>query len=434
MARKQELSRRPALAPFEVSSFRFQWPADLLTSWAFEMETLVLGWYVLVETGSVLWLTIFGALGYGGTLLAPMLGVASDRIGHRTVLCTMRAIYATIAATLMTLAFAGALTPLLVCTLAALTGLVRPSDLGLRGVLIAETMPMHLLTAAMGISRTTSDSARVAGALAGAALFAAFGIAEAYIAITSFYLLGALLTLGVAPSRAHTPAPAAAAELATSTSMGRSISRSISPWHDLREGIAHVWNTPSLLAVVWLAFLFNLTAFPITNGLLPYVAREVYGIDQTGLGYLVASFAFGAVLGSIAVSRYGIAIALARLMLVAAVAWYVLLLIFAQMQSLLGGIVSLTLAGFAQSLSMVSLTVILLRTSEARLRGRIVGVRMLAIYSLPLGLLTAGALIGRIGFDATVTAYAATGLAFTILIAVRWRAPLWHLQAPKEGS
>jgi predicted MFS family arabinose efflux permease len=433
MAREQKILRWPALAPFQVGSFRFQWPADLLTSWAFEMETLVLGWYVLVETGSVLWLTVFGALGYGGTLLAPMLGVASDRIGHRTVLSTMRAIYATIAATLMMLAFAGALTPLLACTLTALTGLVRPSDLGLRGVLIAETMPMHLLTAAMGISRTTSDSARVAGALAGAALFAAFGIVEAYIAITSFYLLGALLMLGVAPSHAHTPAPVAA-ELAMRSSISRSISQSISPWHDLREGIAHVWNTPSLLAVVWLAFLFNLTAFPITNGLLPYVARDVYGIDQTGLGYLVASFAFGAVLGSIAVSRYGIAIALPRLMLVAAVVWYVLLLIFAQMQSLLGGIVSLTLAGFAQSLSMVSLTVILLRTSEARLRGRIVGVRMLAIYSLPLGLLAAGALIGQIGFDATVTAYAAIGLAFTALITVRWRAALWHLQAPKEGS
>jgi predicted MFS family arabinose efflux permease len=428
------MSRRPALAPFQVRSFRFQWPADLLTSWAFEMETLVLGWYVLVETGSVLWLTVFGALGYGGTLLAPMLGVASDRIGHRTVLCAMRAIYTTIAASLTVLAFVGALTPLVVCALAALTGLVRPSDLGLRGVLIAETMPMDRLTAAMGISRTTSDSARVAGALAGAGLFAAFGIAAAYVAITGLYLLGALLTLGVAPARAQAPAPATAAELAMSASMGRSISRSISPWHDLREGIAHVWNTPSLLAVVWLAFLFNLTAFPITNGLLPYVARDVYGIDQTGLGYLVASFAFGALLGSIAVSRYGIAIALPRLMLVAAVAWYVLLLIFAQMQSLPGGIVSLTLAGFMQSLSMVALTVILLRGSETRLRGRIVGVRMLAIYSLPLGLLAAGALIGQIGFDATVTAYAAIGLAFTVLIAVRWRDSLWPLRAPTADS
>ena len=413
------------LGPFQVRSFRFQWPADLATSWAFEMETLVLGWYVLVETGSVLWLTVFGALGYGGTLLAPMLGVASDRIGHRTVLCAMRAIYAAIAAALMVLAFADALTPLLVCALAALTGLVRPSDLGLRGVLIAETMPMNRLTAAMGISRTTSDSARVAGALTGTGLFAAFGIAAAYVAITGFYLLGALLTLGVAPARAQAPDAAIAGGVAMGTSM--------SPWHDLREGIAHVWNTPSLLAVVWLAFLFNLTAFPITNGLLPYVARDVYRIDQTGLGYLVSSFAFGALLGSIAVSRYGIAIALPRLMLVAAAAWYILLLIFAQMQSLPGGIVSLMLAGFTQSLSMVALTVILLRTSDPRLRGRIVGVRMLAIYSLPFGLLAAGALIGRIGFDATVTAYAVIGLAFTALIAVRWRASLWQLQTPKDG-
>jgi len=136
----------------------------------------------------------------------------------------MRAAYTTIAAMLMMLAFAGALTPLLVCALAALTGLVRPSDLGLRGVLIAETMPMDRLTAAMGISRTTSDSARVAGALAGAGLFAVFGIAAAYVVVTGFYLLGALLTLGVAPVRAH--APAVTAELA--------LGKSISPWHDLR--------------------------------------------------------------------------------------------------------------------------------------------------------------------------------------------------------
>ena len=109
-------------------------------------------------------------------------------------------------------------------------------------------------------------------------------------------------------------------------------------------------------------------------------------------------------------------------------------MIFAQMQSLPGGVASLTLAGFAQSLSMVALTVILLRSSDPRLRGRIVGVRMLAIYSLPLGLLAAGALIERIGFEATVTAYAAIGLAFTVLIAVRWRGSLWQMQAPKEGS
>ena len=41
--------RAPTLAPFQIPSFRFQWPADLCTSFAFEMETIILSWYVLVE-------------------------------------------------------------------------------------------------------------------------------------------------------------------------------------------------------------------------------------------------------------------------------------------------------------------------------------------------------------------------------------------------
>ena len=89
-----ELARPSALAPFRYRNYRFQWPADLLTSWAFEMETLILGWYVLVETGSVLLLTLFASLTYVGTLIAPMFGVVGDRIGHRDLLAMMRATYA----------------------------------------------------------------------------------------------------------------------------------------------------------------------------------------------------------------------------------------------------------------------------------------------------------------------------------------------------
>jgi MFS family permease len=85
------------LAPFQIRSFRFQYPADLLTSWGTEMENLILGWYILAETGSVLLLTLFGSLQYFGTLIAPMFGMAGDRIGHRIVLCSMRAIYTILA-------------------------------------------------------------------------------------------------------------------------------------------------------------------------------------------------------------------------------------------------------------------------------------------------------------------------------------------------
>jgi len=400
-----------APAPFRIRSFRFQWPADLLTSWAFEMETLILGWYVLVETNSVVMLTVFGALLYIGTLIAPLLGVMSDRIGHRNLLSGMRVAYAAVAGTLTVLAFAGWLSPLLVCCLAALTGLVRPSDMGLRGAVIADQMPPQLLTPAMSLARTTGDSARIAGALTGAGLFAQFGIGRAYVAITAFYLLSAALTWLAGPGAAG-DAPREAGERA-------------SPWRELREGIVYVWNTPKLLAIVWYAFLFNLTAFPITNGLLPYVAKDVYGVDQNGLGYLVASLAAGALIGAAMLTRYGGRAHLSRVMIVSALIWYGVLIAFAQMGSLAGGTIALVMAGVLQSLTMVCHTVLLLNASGQRYRGRAMGVRMLAIYSLPLGLLSAGALIGRIGLKTTVMLYALTGLAFTVMIAWRWRASLW---------
>jgi predicted MFS family arabinose efflux permease len=412
------LLRPPAMAPFRVRSFRFQWPADLFTSCAFEMETLILGWYVLVETGSVFLLTVFGALLFAGTLVAPMFGVIGDRIGHRNLLCGMRACYAVLAAIVMVLAFAGRLSPVAVLVLTGLMGMVRSSDLGVRIALVASTMPADRLTAAMGISRTTSDSARIAGALTGAGVFAVFGIGPAYVAVVCLYVLGLLLTAGIADVRRKAWQPDAAPLGYTRPSA----------WRDLREGIAHVWDTPRLLAASLLVFLVNLTAFPLSNGLLPYVVREVYLLDQTALGYLVAAFAFGALLGSVAVSlREGARPA--RTMLVAAVAWHAVLLVFAQMRGLHGGILMLIFAGFAQSFCIVSLTVLLLRSSSEVLRGRVIGVRMLAIYSLPLGLLAAGVLIERIGFSATATLYAGLGLACTLLIALRWRAELWHSHA-----
>jgi MFS family permease len=418
-----------ALAPFQIRSYRYQWPADLVTSWAFEMETLILGWYMLVETNSVVMLTIFGALLYVGTLIAPLVGVLSDRVGHRVMLTGMRSAYALVAGTLMTLASTGTLRPAIVLVLAFFTGLLRPSDMGLRGAMIADTMPPGTLTAAMGISRTTTDTARIFGALTGAGLFAAIGIGPSYLAITAIYVFGAILTWNaVVPDAAQEVHEVHKAEEAGPKP---------SPWRELWEGMVLVWNTPRLLAVVWYAFLFNFAVFPLTNGLMPYAARDIFLTDQKGLGYLVASVALGAFIGSLGMTRSGMRLELAQIMIVAAVIWHILVLIFAQTQTLEAGAAMLVLCGFAQSLTMVSHTVILLSASDQRYRGRIMGVRMMAIYSLPLGLLVAGGLINLIGYRATASLYAIVGLFFTVLIAVRWRAPLWQArtfaEAPAAG-
>ena len=384
------------------------------------METLILGWYILVETASVLLLSLLGALLYTGTLLAPLLGVIGDRIGHRNLLAGMRAFYTVLAATLMAVALAGALSPYVVFCIAGLMGLVRPSDLGVRGALVAHIVPAEQLLGAVAVSRTTTDVARIMGALAGAGLFARFGIGAAYVVVTGLYALGLVLVLamGRLPGT-HTLSRAAA---------GGTTSRA-SHWSDLVEGLVLVWSTPALLAGILVAVLVNLLAFPLSNPLLPYVAREIYAVDATGLGYLMASFAAGALLGSVAVSLRG-RIAATRAMMLATFAWFGCLLVFAQMQSAWSGATMLALAGFAQSLSMVALAVVLLGIAGGKFRGRIMGVRMLAIYGLPVGALAGAALIDWIGFRATGTLYALAGIALTLAIAWHWRAHLWHADLP----
>jgi MFS family permease len=411
---------RPSpLAPFRVRSFRFQWPADLCTSFSFEMENLILSWYILIETGSVLMLTLFASLQYIGTLFAPMFGVIGDRIGHKRLLCAMRAFYVTMAAGLLMLALTKLLAPLHVFVIATLMGIVRPSDLVMRYSLIGQSMPPDQLVSATSVSRTTQDSARIMGALSGAGLVAALGMGAAYGAISALYLTSFALTLGVAKAPAR--------RMTSSGAQSHAIPPS--PWRDLKDGVVYVVQRPQLAAAMVLAFLVNLCAFPLTLGLMPIVAKEIYGTGQTGLGQLVASFAFGALLGSLTLSRYGAVIRPARTMIICCLLWYTMLLIFAQMPGPSSGIPMLILAGLAQSLGMIPMSAMLLRTAGERFRGRVMGIRTLAIYGVPIGLLIAGPLITQYGYRVTASAYCVFGLICTALIAAYWRTHVWALDA-----
>ncbi len=411
------------------------------------METLILGWYVLVESGSVKLLVLFGALQYLGSLCSPMFGVAGDRVGYRRLLWMTRALYAALALLLGVLAANQALTPVNVLVIAAIIGLVRPSDLMMRYALIAQTMPAGQLLGALGVSRITSDSARIAGALAGAGAVAAYGIASAYAVVTLLYLLSFSLSLGVARhTRSDTARSAdtstagvnvtndlATPELATpelATPFGRRAPAKASPLQDLGDAFRYVWHKPDLLGAMTLAFLVNLLAFPFVLGLLPYVAKNVYGVGQTDLGLLVAAFAFGALIASIVLAANRFVKRAARTMIIAAVCWFGLLLFFAVVTRTSIGIGLLVCAGFAQSLCLTPLAAVMLQASAPEYRGRVMGMRLLAVWGLPAGLLISGPLIDIAGFTATTLSYASLGLVCTLVLAWRWRDYLWSSNAP----
>jgi hypothetical protein len=283
--------------------------------------------------------------------------------------------------------------------------------MAMRHVLVGQTMRPEALMGALAISRTTSDTARLFGAIAGTGGVALIGMGPAYVAVSAIYLGAFLLSLGVAPVHAAHAKP------------GKVLA-------GLRQGVQYVWDKPDLLGAFSVAFLVNFLAYPFFLGLLPYVAKDVYGIGQSGLGWLAGAFAVGALAGSLVVSANRVPLRAARVMLLASAIWFAAIIVFGQVRSVGVGLALLFLVGFVQSFCMTPLAAVMLRASSEEMRGRVMGIRMLAIWGLPLGLVTAGPMIASLGYAATTLIYAGLGLAATLVIGWRWRLALWQKLAP----
>ena len=87
----------------------------------------------------------------------------------------------------------------------------------------------------------------------------------------------------------------------------------------------------------------------------------------------------------------------------------------------------------AQASALVAMATVLLRSSEQKYRGRIMGVRMLVIYSNMPGILLAGFLIPRLGFATVAASYCLFGILMTAAIVYYWRASLWRSDAPANA-
>jgi MFS family permease len=421
-----------ALAPFSVRSFRFQWPADLTTAWAFEMENIILSWYILVETGSVLLLAAYGALQFIGTLLSPLFGVMGDRFGARNVLCIMRSFYTLRAIAMMTFALTGSLDPVKVFILAGLMGLVRPSDNAMRHALIAHNLPGRMMISGMSLARTTMDSSKIVGALTGAAVAAVFGIGTSYAFVSVCYAVSLVFTIAIGSSVVVTSA-SSLPPASPSHHTAEKPTRRASPWRDIVDSMIYVWNNKPVLAAIAVAFLANATAWPMMNGLMPYVARDIYHIDRIGLGYLMACMGGGALIGSMVLSRGLGAMSPGRVMIISGVVWHLILLAFAYNTDPYFGMVLIFAAGYTQSYCSVPIISVLARLTDASFRGRVMGLRMLVVYALPLSLLSSGPLIEWFGFAFAMTPYFFIGIVGMVWIGWYWRTDLWDPAAPANA-
>ena len=216
------------------------------------------------------------------------------------------------------------------------------------------------------------------------------------------------------------------------TAPPRRSQREESPLQNLKSGMGYVRGEPVILAVMFLAFIVNFTAFPVMNGLLPVVARDIFYLEANGLARFVAISAVGAFIGSVAVASFMRVRSPERVMVVAIVAWH-RRTCWCSRDTESTPFAMLVLAGYGLSMSvaMVTMSIVLLSRTSQEFRGRVMGVRSLAVYGLPVGLLVGGFLFERLGPQTTLTVNSIAGLVLTGVIVAIW--PVIIRGGPRES-
>jgi len=401
-------TRWAPLRSFGIRDFRLLWVSDALGSWAEQTEFIVLSWFVLVTTDSPLLVGVFGALRLVGTLFSPLHGVIADRYNRALLFAAIRTVMTIITAVVLTLAISGQLKISYVLVLMSLAGIMRSGYIVTRQALIADKLSGEVLMNGVALNRVAWYGAQLSGPLAGGILLSKLGTIWAYLPVVVLNAAASIVAYTIRPAIPITSGPAT------------------SIWRNLTDAFHYIKNNQVVMALLLMAFLVNLAAFPLTNGIMTVFARDVLGTGPTGLATLLATYAASALVASFALATLNDVKRPGRFLLVTALAWHLGLLLLATSRSFGASLVILFVSGIAQSFSMVTMSMLLLKVVSPEMRGRVMGARALAIYSLPLGLLISGALANFFGAHIALAASSLVGASFTIVIAVRLR-ELWRL-------
>ena len=407
--------------------YRFVWSSEALNLWASEMETIVLAIFVLRETNSPLLVGLIGALKFGGTLLGPFYGLMVDRFDRKRLQVGVRVIGLSLAALLTLLIVTGSLVLWHAYAIVTAGSMVRMLDIVLVQALTADVVPARSLHGAIGLSRFSLDGARVAGSLAGGVIFEVLGLDWAYVMITVLYLLATLASMKI--DRRHVIASADFSGEEPSSPLGLSGIRT-----GLSEGLRHVMRSDVLPGLIFFSFLIELSAFPIVNGLMTVVGDELYGLGGAGIGLLAAAASAGALSGALTLGVKRNIESPTRVMVLSSVSWYVLMLVLALSLPLWAFSLVAIAWGFSGGMTFVAMIVGLLRAAPAEARGRVMGIRTLGIYGLPIGLLLGGWIAEEAGARTMIGVLGGIGLIATLAAAVIWPALIRRAPVVRDDS
>jgi predicted MFS family arabinose efflux permease len=272
-----------------------------------------------------------------------------------------------------------------------------------RQSLIPSVIPKAEIANAIALNSAGFNLMKVIGPALGGVMIAVFGAAG------NFWVQGgAYIVVLCMIQLMHVPATRADALRASAMA-------------NLKEGFAYVRSTPTVLALMILAYVPRVFAVPYQT-LMPVFQKDVLQVGPEGLGLLMAAPGLGAVLAVLTLASISSRVKRQGFMLIASTIMLGLsLILFSHITSFHLALIVLVIAGAFQMVFLASTSTMLQLIVPDELRGRVMSLYMLDRGLMPAGALFAGVVAHLIGAPLAVTSMGAIVVVLTLLVA--WRVP-----------
>ena len=346
----------PVLVVLQDRNFRLLWAARWIHETSRRMELIALGYLIYELTDSVFQVGLISVFLNGPrppfSLVAGML---ADRLDRWRILAGIHTFYLLVAAGLLILLILGLVHPWHVFVAILLQGTAKVLDDPTRRAALFDLAGQERIAQAMSLETITNNGGKILGPIAGGLMVEFYGFTGAFAVLVVLDLAAALLIL-----RMRLPARSAA------------MMRDTLFWQGIKSGIGHSFSNKFVLGVLSISLVMNGMVLPLQY-FIPVIATDVLMVSPSLGGLLGSADGIGTLIGAITISlrrsytfhgRYFVFGALIVAVGVAAVAWSPWFVI---------SFLLLLTSGVGQSGFSTMQSTILLLSSPAEMRGRIMG-------------------------------------------------------------
>lgn len=423
-------------------NYRYLSLAQLSSAMVQRMGDVVMGWLILELTRSPILVGVIIALRRVGTLLGPWAGVLADRMERRQLALILSICMTGIIFTLASLIYTRELSIWHLFAASVMSSIMWAFYQPVQQSLQADVLTPRDLTNGITLTNMAMNVTTIAGPAVGGLLLACCRPARKVLEWTDADMVLSLNWAQFNPSQLYTATSEGSVLVSHDTGMSwtkalfrlpdavvgpmelegaaagvlwayilmvslhliqfvgyimiRALEETrrpsdISIWQNLCDGMRYSRQESGLWTALALAGLVNFVGLPLQSTLMPVFAREVFSVGATGLGWLGAVAGTGSLIGSFAMIKIGALQRAGQMMVWGTFAWGLLTVVFALIPRYEMALGIVGIVGFVQTISLTNMTIMLLNTSSFDMRGRIMGLRALAVAPHFAGGLLAGA-------------------------------------------